>query len=245
MHHSSDCSDHAPATIASQATASQATASQATASQESVPQTKQTQLAIALVLIGSFSAIEFVVGHLSHSLALIAESGHLLTDGLALALALLATWASQRTAKTARSRQWELWAALVNSLALVTIALWIIWEGIHRLQLPPSEIASLPMLITAGIGLLVNGGLVAILHRGSHHDLNLRAAFLHVIADTLSSVGVIVAAIVVALFHWLWADGAISLFVAGLITISALPLVVQSVTSLVRLDQAQQQSLDR
>jgi cobalt-zinc-cadmium efflux system protein len=74
----------------------------------------------------------------------------------------------------------------------------------------------------------VNGINVRLLHRDSHADLNLRGVFLHVLADVISSVGVIVAAIVVATLHWLWADGAVSVFVAGLILLSAVPLIAAS-----------------
>lgn len=194
------------------------------------PSAKQTPLTIALILILSFAGIEFVVGHLSHSLVLVAESGHMMSDGLALALALLATWVAQLPdAKWGllSHRHLETWAALVNSFALGAIAIWIGWEAIQRLQMPLEDIASLPLLITATVGFVVNSINIALLHGGSDQDLNLRAAFLHVVADALSSIGVIVAAIAVAGFHWLWADGAISLLVAGLILTSVSPLILQ------------------
>ena len=200
---------------------------------------KRTQLSIALLLIGSFAAIEFTVGHLSHSLVLVADSGHMVSDGLSLGLALLAAWGAQRArqrnaSESAAAQSWETWAALVNGLSLTVIAGWVAWEAIDHLQAPPQEIASLPMLITASVGLAINTANIAVLHRGSQHDLNLRAAFLHVAADALSSIGGIVAAIGVAVFHWLWADGAISLFVAGLISLSAVPLVGQSLRRLTK-----------
>ena len=199
---------------------------------------KRTQLAIALLLIGGFAAVEFIVGHISHSLVLVADSGHMVSDGLSLALALLANWGAQRArhthadAASTTARSWETWAALVNGLSLTVIAGWVAWEAIDHLQAPPDNIASLPMLITASIGLAINSANIALLHRDSQHDLNLKAAFLHVVADALSSIGGIVAAIAVAVFHWLWADGAISLLVAGLIGLSAIPLVLQSLKRL-------------
>jgi cobalt-zinc-cadmium efflux system protein len=198
---------------------------------------KRKQLSIALLLIGSFAAVEFIVGHLSHSLVLVADSGHMVSDGLSLGLALLAAWGAQRARQrsaigAATTQAWETWAALVNGLSLTVIAGWVAWEAIDHLQAPPPEIASLPMLITASVGLAINSANIAVLHRGSQHDLNLRGALLHVAADALSSIGGIVAAIAVAAFHWIWADGAISLFVAGLISLSAVPLVVQSLRQL-------------
>ena len=215
-------------------------------------QTKQRQLTIALLLIGSFAVAELLVGLTSGSLALVAEAGHMTADSLALILALVATRFTLRSedgvlsdsltdilaesaAESPPARAtWETWAALVNGLGLVTIALWIGWEALQRLYLPPDEIASLPMLITAAIGLVVNSINIALLHRGSTHDLNLRGAFLHVLADAMSCIGVILAAIAVSTLHWLWADGAISLMVASLILVGALPLVVRSVRVVAR-----------
>ncbi|MGA7932650.1 MAG: cation diffusion facilitator family transporter [Kovacikia sp.] len=197
--------------------------------------TKQTRLAIALLLVGSFAGAEFGVGLLSHSLALIAEAGHMASDSLALFLALLASWVGQRpTQKLAGNHRLETGAALLNGIGLGLVSFWIGWEAIHHLQSPPTDIASLPMLLTAGVGVVVNGINIAVLHRGSNHDLNLKAAFLHVLADTVSSLGVILAAIAIATLHWLWADGAISLFVAALILLSAIPLVIESLKSLNR-----------
>ncbi|QZZ21668.1 cation transporter [Leptothermofonsia sichuanensis E412] len=197
------------------------------------PKTKQFQLAIALLLIGTFAIAEFGIGLVSHSLALVAEAGHLASDSLALVLALLATWIAQLPRSGfAGKPHLETVAALVNGTALLVLAGWIGWEAIEHLKLPAAEIASLPMLLTAIAGTVINGINVALLHRGSRYDLNLKAAFLHVLADTVSSIGVVLAAIAISLLHWFWVDGAISLFVAGLIFFSALPLVIESIKTL-------------
>ncbi len=199
------------------------------------PKLKQTQLAIALLLIASFAVAELVVGFVSHSLALIAESGHMAADSLALILALLATWIAHLPQKGGvGNARLESVAALINGLALGAIALWIGQEAITHLQTPTTDIASLPMLLTACVGVVVNGANVVILHRGSDHDINLRGAFLHVLADTMSSIGVIIAAIAVAVRQWFWADGAISLFIAVLICGSAIPLILDSVRQLAK-----------
>jgi cobalt-zinc-cadmium efflux system protein len=89
-----------------------------------------------------------------------------------------------------------------------------------------------PMLLVAIVGLVVNGINVKLLHQGSHADLNLRAAWLHMVADMASAIGVIIAALFVAVFHWVMADCVISFGIAGLISISALPLVGQSLQRL-------------
>jgi cobalt-zinc-cadmium efflux system protein len=186
----------------------------------------------ALIAIASFAAIEFGIGYWSHSLALQAESSHLLSDSFALVLSLLAAWIAQWRTATGdfALRRVEAAAAVFNGLALVAIAIWLAIEAFSRLQSPPTEILSLPMLVTAGVGLGVNGFNALLLHDSSHHDLNLRSAFLHILADLVSSVGVIVAAIAVWLMHWLWADGAVGLFVSASIFTSAIPLIAQSLS---------------
>lgn len=190
--------------------------------------TKIRLLWIALSLICGLSIAELTIGYWSHSLALRAEAGHMIADGLAIGLALLAAWLAQRQTLDTQSQQIETIAALLNGFGLVLIAGWISWEAIERFQTPPTEIASLPMLLTAVLGVGVNSVNVSLLHRDSHTDLNLRGVFLHVLADAISSLGVLVAAIVVATWQWLWADGLVSLFVAGLILLSAVPLIAAS-----------------
>ncbi|MEG4988130.1 cation diffusion facilitator family transporter [Microcoleus sp. BR0-C5] len=122
----------------------------------------------------------------------------------------------------------EIIAALINSISLVAIALWIAAESIGRLQSPTPEVEGLPMLITAIVGLSINSINACCLHSCCHGDLNLKSAFLHAVADIFSSVGVILAAIAVAWLHWNWADGLISLLVSGAIVILTLPLLIES-----------------
>jgi cobalt-zinc-cadmium efflux system protein len=187
---------------------------------------------MALVLIVGFACVELSVGLLSHSLALLAESGHMLSDGLALVLSLLATWIAQMPPSHQAPfgyRRVEILAALANGIGLLSIAGWIGWEACTHLQAPEAaDILSLPMLITAIGGLAVNSINAYLLHQGSHHDLNLRGAFLHMLADVMSSVGVIIAAIVIWQWGWTWVDSAISLAVAVLIATGAIPLIRQS-----------------
>lgn len=201
-------------------------------------QKKQRQLTTAIGLIGGFALTEALIGWSSHSLALVAEAGHLVADCAALGLALWATFVSRSSSKMGwigthqltlqKPQSAETWAAFANGFGLVLIALWITWEAAHHLQQPSAEIESLPMLMTAIAGVVVNSINVALLHKDSQHDLNLKGAFLHVLADMLGSIGVIVAAIAVAVLHWLWADCAISFVIAGLISLSAIPLIWQS-----------------
>lgn len=188
--------------------------------------TQQRLLSLALLLILSFAVMEWVVGWFSHSLTLMADAGHMASDGLAITLAGFAVWLSRR--QNQGKQRWESWAALVNGLALAVIASWIVWEAVSRLQHLDQAIASVPMLITAGIGVVVNGINVSLLHSSSHDSLNLRAAFLHIVADIVSSLGVILAAIAIAILHWNWIDGAISLLVAGFILYNAIRVIQQT-----------------
>lgn len=202
----------------------------------SVDRNQKTRLLLtALALIGGFSVIELVMSVSSGSLALLAEAGHMLSDCAALGIALLATWLGRQPASAQAPfgyHRVEILAALLNGLGLIAVALWVSWEAIGRLQAPAVEVLALPMLVTAVLGLVVNLFNIALLHDHSHSDLNLKGAFLHVVADALGSLGVIVAAIAVYVLGWTWVDSAVSLVVAALIVTGAVPLVRQSLNIL-------------
>ena len=196
-------------------------------------------LQTALVLLSSFFVAELMAAMTSHSLSLLADAGHVFSDVAALAITLTATWYSsvKRKSKSvdctiAQSpipERGEIIAALINSISLVAIALWIAAESIARLQSPTPEVEGLPMLITAIVGLSINSINACCLHSCCHGDLNLKSAFLHAVADIFFSVGVILAAIAVAWLHWNWADGLISLLVSASIILLTLPLLIESI----------------
>jgi cobalt-zinc-cadmium efflux system protein len=187
---------------------------------------KVRRLTYVFFLVASFSVIELAIGSYSHSMSLLADAGHLFADCLALLLALLGAWIVKRSRSS--DRRVETAIALFNGFSLLVIGGGVGLEAIVQLQSPATEILSLPMLIVAIVGLGVNGINILLLHEHSHEDLNLKGAFLHIIADALSSVGVLVAALAVWKMHWLRADGVISLLIASLIIVSALPLIGQS-----------------
>ncbi|WAL58668.1 cation diffusion facilitator family transporter [Thermocoleostomius sinensis] len=192
---------------------------------------KARSLWIALLLIVGFAIVELGVGLFSHSLALVAESGHMLSDGLFLGLALGAVWMAQLPASNQATfgyRRVEILAALFNGIGLMLVAIWIAWEAVTRLHHPAEEILSGPMLMTAAIGLVMNTINAFLLHQESHSDLNVRGAFLHMVADAVSSVAVIVVAVLVWAFGWHWMDSTISVAVAVLIAAGAVPLIRQS-----------------
>lgn len=185
---------------------------------------------MALGLLSSLFVAELLTGLLSHSLSLLSEAGHLLSDVIALGISLIATSLAQRPAKgqaTFGHRRVEILAALLNGLALAIAAIFIAKEAMERFQ-SPEAVLGLPMLIVALASLAVNGINLTLLHKISHNDLNIRGAFLHVVADTASSVGVILAALVVYFFNWTWVDAVVSLLIACSIILSALPLVKDS-----------------
>ncbi len=181
-------------------------------------------------LLAVFFIAEWSVGLWSQSLSLQADAGHILSDITALAISLIASFLSQQPSQkkaTFGNQRIEVLAALLNGLGLLIIATFITWEAIQRWQ-HPATILGLPMLGIAVLGLIVNLLNITLLHPHTHDDLNLRGALLHVIADTVSSVGVIIAAIAVHLWDWWWADVAVSLVVAIFTGLSALPLVQES-----------------
>ncbi|MGB3493924.1 MAG: cation diffusion facilitator family transporter [Elainellaceae cyanobacterium] len=205
-------------------------------------QNKSRRLGIALVLVLAAALLECVAGVMSHSLSLVAESGHMVADGVALGLALVAAWMARSPSTDAAPfgyRRVEILAALVNGVGLLGVSVWLGWEAIAHLIHGPEEILSLPMLIAALVGLGVNSINASLLHGHSHQDLNMRGAFLHMIADVVSAVGVLLAAIAISLWHWLWADGLVSLGVAVLIGSSAVPFIHQSLSILLELTPSQ------
>lgn len=193
--------------------------------------TKVQSLQIALILLSSFFAAELLGAACSHSLSLLADAGHILADVTALGITLSATWLARRLAKRGIASQpskIELVAAALNGASLLGAAVWVGSQAIARLESPDPDLQGLPMLLVAVVGLGVNSINAVWLHRCSCRDLNLKSAFLHVLADLASSVGTILAAIAVAWLHWNWADGAVSLLVSSLIILLALPLLLKS-----------------
>ncbi|MBD2243924.1 cation diffusion facilitator family transporter [Nostoc sp. FACHB-888] len=193
-------------------------------------QQKAKTLWVTVGLLAVFFVAEWSVGLWSQSLSLQADAGHILSDIAALAISLIASFLAQKPAKkkaTFGHQRIEVLAALLNGLGLLAIATFVTWEAIQRWQ-HPATILGLPMLAIAVLGLIVNVLNITLLHPHTHNDLNLRGALLHVIADTASSVGVIIAALAVHFWDWWWADVAISLVVATFTGLSALPLVQES-----------------
>jgi cobalt-zinc-cadmium efflux system protein len=190
----------------------------------------QRPLAVALIITAAVLVVETIGGFLSHSLALLADAGHMLTDVGALALGLFAFWLSGRPASAQRTfgwRRFEIFAAFVNGVALWLIAAVIGYEAFLRLQ-SPQPVKGALMLAIAVFGLLANIAVGAILYRSREHNLNIRGAFLHVTADAVGSVGVLVAAVLIALTgSFIW-DPIVSAAVCLLILWSSVRLIRDS-----------------
>ncbi len=191
------------------------------------------RLAWVLGATAAYTAAEALGGWLSNSLALLADAGHMMTDNLALALALVALWAARRPPDPSRTygyQRIEILAALVNSVALVLVSLLILWEAWERLRTPLDVDWRLMGVVAAG-GLAVNAFGAFLLH-GREHGLNVRAAYLHVLGDLLSSVGTLAAAGAIGLSGWAWLDPAVSVAIAGIIIFSSTRLVLDSLNVL-------------
>jgi cobalt-zinc-cadmium efflux system protein len=169
-------------------------------------------LLIVLALTAFYLLAEVIGGLLTNSLALLADAGHMLADVLGLAMALFAIRFAQRPATPAKTYGFyrtEILAALVNSVVLFGIAGFILYEAWRRFQAPP-EIQSLPMLLVAAGGIVVNLLGIWLLHAGARESLNMQGAFLEVFSDLLGSIGVIAAAVIIYSTGWWPADPLVS-----------------------------------
>jgi cobalt-zinc-cadmium efflux system protein len=184
----------------------------------------------ALCLTGGFAVIELIGGALAHSLTLMADAGHMFTDTAALALA----WVALRFAdfpsdrrRTYGYQRLQVLAAFVNSLILIGAVAWLGYEAILRLRNPAPVAGPLMLAIAAG-GLVVNVTALALLHRGETRNLNIRAAYLHVLSDLLGSLMALIAAVVVISSGWMQIDPLLALAVSVLIVRSAVGLMIKS-----------------
>jgi cobalt-zinc-cadmium efflux system protein len=179
-------------------------------------------LAVALVLTASYTVVEVVGGLVAGSLALLADAVHMLSDNVALALALVAAWLATKPATPERTygyKRAEVLAALANGVMLVALALWIFVEAGMRLR-DPGDVLGGWMLAIALLGIVVNVAAGLVLSRARSHSLNVEAAFRHVFADLLGSVGVAVAAVVILATGWVEADPLVSILIGVLVLVS-------------------------
>jgi cobalt-zinc-cadmium efflux system protein len=201
------------------------------------------RIRLVFILTTGYALVQAVGGWLSGSLALIADSGHMVSDAAALLLALIAYRVAARAPDATRTygfHRVRVLAALANGASLLLLVVWIAWEAAQRVG-QPIEVLAGPMLVIACIGLSVNVVGALVLARGNRGDANLKGALLHVMGDLLGSVGAIAAAIGIMLTGWMILDPLLSVLVAVLVVRSAWSLVSDSLRVLL---QAVPQGLD-
>jgi cobalt-zinc-cadmium efflux system protein len=192
------------------------------------PGAKRTQSVLRFSLLATLAyvVVTFVAGLRAHSLALLSESGHNVSDFLALLLSFVAVYLQTRPADNARTFGYQragVLAAFINAASLIVIALWIAAEAIHRLRAPVAVQPQLMMMVAAA-GVVMNGVIAALLW-GVARDVNLRSAFLHMAGDTLSTAAVIAGGAGILITGHNWIDPALSLLIAALILWSSIGIV--------------------
>jgi len=188
----------------------------------------------AVVLTLAFVAAEAASGWFGHSLALLSDAGHNLTDAAALGFSWYALWIANKPSHAGMTFGYHrvgVFAALLNAVSLVAIALLIGWEAIARIRQPEPSNGGL-MIAVAAAAIVVNAVIGFSLHRGAKHDLNVRSAYLHMVGDAVSALGVVIAGVFVAATGTPLADPIVSLLIAALILYSSYDVLMESVTVL-------------
>ncbi|MGW0194305.1 cation diffusion facilitator family transporter [Nonomuraea sp. NPDC003201] len=185
------------------------------------------RLAVSFVLIGAFFVVELVYGLISGSLALMSDAGHMAADVVTLGAALVATRIATRPDATGRrsygSYRAEVFASLLAVVMMLGVALYVVMEAIRRIG-GPAEVSSGPMLVVGGIGLIVNLIALLLLRAGAAESLNVKGAYLEVVADTAGSVGVIVAGwLITATGQTFW-DTVVALAIGVFVALRAISL---------------------
>jgi len=187
-------------------------------------------LFFALAITASVMVAEVVGGWLSHSLALVSDAGHMLVDVMAISLAWFAFRLSSRPATPKRSYGYyraEILAALFNGMVLMLVSFYIFYQAYHRLSSPP-QIKPVSMLLVATIGLAANLSGIWLLS-GSRQSLNIKGAYFHMLGDTISSLGVIGAGLIILLTGWVMVDPIVSIGIGGIILVGAYRLMKEAV----------------
>ena len=189
----------------------------------------QNLLLIALVLTLGFSGVEGAAAYFANSLALISDAGHMVTDAAALGLALLAQIISRRPPSAKHSFGFgraEALAAFVNSLAMLALVVWIVYEAITRFY-DPHKVDGLTVTVVAAIGLVMNLIVAWVLSRDKK-SVNTRAALVHVMGDLLGSIAALIAGVVIQLTGWMPIDAILSILVSLLILKSTISILRES-----------------
>ena len=179
-------------------------------------------LGISFAIITFYMVVEFLGGYWFNSLTLMADAGHMANDSLSIFLAWIGLFLSLK---------WQKWLALINGISLVWVAIWIFIEAVTRWQ-APIEIAALPMLGVALLGFGINLLVAFIMLKSNRHNLNISAAYLHVLVDLFGSVVAIIAGISAWWLNWQWVDVVASGILSLFVLYSGISTVFQAVKSL-------------
>ncbi len=194
------------------------------------PNVSGTTMGVAVALTLVFVVVETVAGWFAHSLALLSDAGHNLTDAVALGFSWYALWIAGKPSHEGMTFGYHrvgIFAALANAVSLALIAVFIGWEAIARIRQP--EIANGPVMIVVAVaGIIVNLAIGLWLHKAAKGDLNIRSAYLHMLGDAFSAFGVVIAGVLVATTHAPLADPVVSLLIAGLILYSSYGVLHES-----------------
>jgi len=192
------------------------------------------RLVWSIFITAAFVVVEVIVGFFSHSLALLSDAAHNFADALALFFAWYGVWIARKPSTQRHTFGYHrvgILAALVNAVSLVVIALLIFWEAAGRLG-NPRAVHSAPMIIVALMAIAMNTGISLWLRGDAAHDLNVRSAYLHMVGDAVSAVGVVVAGVLIALTGASWADSIVSILIGVLILWSSWGILQESVNVL-------------
>lgn len=187
--------------------------------------------AVGVALNAGFVVVEATYGFLAHSLALLGDAAHNLSDVLSLLLAWGALWLSRRIPTRHRTYGFgrsTILASLVNAIVLLIAVGAIAWEAVQRIAVP-EPVATATMVWVAAVGIVINGATAAMFMAGRKEDLNIRGAFLHMTADAAVSLGVVIAALLMGATGWLWLDPAVSLAIVVVIAIGTWGLLRDSI----------------
>jgi cobalt-zinc-cadmium efflux system protein len=211
------------------------------------------RLTLVLVLTAGYTAVEVIGGLLTGSLALIADAGHMLTDALGIAMALVAIKLASRPATSSNTYGFyrlEIFAALLNGLLLFGVGAYVLYEAYNRFSDPP-DITGLPVMAIAAVGLAINLGSAYLLMEGQRISLNMRGAFLEVVSDLLGSLAVLVAGVIIALTDFNLIDPIVSIAIGAFVlprtyrlTREALHILLEGVPRHIDMDVVRKHILD-
>src|ERR1700736_336893 len=179
--------------------------------------TRVSRMVIAAAILAGFFALELATALLISSIALLADAGHMLTDLVALFMGLTAVMLARRgSSSPARTYGWhraEVFTAVGNAVLLLGVSVFILYEAVDRLGNAPN-VPGVPMIVVALAGLLANAVVVLLLRSSSKQSLAVKGAYMEVVADTVGSIGVLIAGVVTVTTHWPYADVVVAVFVA-------------------------------